>query len=286
MQSKSTINTTKTQVSLISGSFLILLAIFVFMLFGFGVEGQATFRLSRPSDPYALPNLVLPAQNFIGIASLVIAFFGARLIVKAPKEFTVFFAISFFLAVSAFLVWATAGKSFSLTGMLQATVIRAVPIALAAMAGIMCERVAVINIGIEGMLLAGAFAGALFGSIFGNMLGLLLAISVGGFFGLILALLVVTFRVDQIIAGVAINILVLGLTSFFTSHLLKKNPQLNDASVFKAIQIPTIEIHMSDINKRESFRKKSVLKNVCKKSIIGHGKHSYLKGLQYLNQIL
>jgi simple sugar transport system permease protein len=55
-----------------------------------------------------------------------------------------------------------------------------------------------------------------------------------------LALLVVTFRVDQIIAGVAINILVLGLTSFFTSHLLKKNPHLNDAAVFKAIQIPIL----------------------------------------------
>ena len=58
------------------------------------------------------------------------------------------------------------------------------------------------------------------------------------------------------------------------------------ADTIKAIQIPTIEIHMSDINKRESFRKKSVLKNVCKKSIIGYGKHSYLKGLQYLNQII
>ena len=58
------------------------------------------------------------------------------------------------------------------------------------------------------------------------------------------------------------------------------------ADTIKAIQIPTIEIHMSDINKRESFRKNSVLKNVCKKSIIGYGKHSYLKGLQYLNQIL
>jgi len=235
---KKKINNIRTRDSLFPGTALILLAIFIFILFGLGVEGEATFRLSRPTDPYALPNLVLPAESFIGIASLVIAFFGARLIVKAPKEYTIFFAISFFLAVAAFLVWATAGKSFSLTGMLQATVVRAVPIALAAMAGIMCERVAVINIGIEGMLLAGAFAGALFGSIFGSVIGLLIAIAVGGFFGLFLALLVVTFRVDQIIAGVAINILVLGLTSFFTSHLLKKNPQLNDASVFKAIHIP------------------------------------------------
>ena len=237
-RNKMKIDYIRNRYSLFPGTALILLAIFVFILFGLGVEGEATFRLSRPTDPYALPNLILPAESFIGIASLAIAFFGARLIVKAPKEYTIFFAISFFLAVAAFLVWATAGKSFSLTGMLQATVVRAVPIALAAMAGIMCERVAVINIGIEGMLLAGAFSGALFGSIFGGVIGLLIAITVGGFFGLLLALLVVTFRVDQIIAGVAINILVLGLTSFFTSHLLKKNPQLNDAAVFKTIHIP------------------------------------------------
>ena len=54
----------------------------------------------------------------------------------------------------------------------------------------------------------------------------------------ILAALVVTFRVDQIIAGVAINIFVLGITSFLTSHLLKSNPELNDAPIFKSIDIP------------------------------------------------
>ena len=196
--------------------------------------------MSRPTDPFALPNLILPAHSFIGISALLIAFFGGRIIIKAPKKFTLFIALSFFLAIAAFLVWATAGKSFSLTGMLQATVVRAVPIALAAMAGILCERVAVINIGIEGMLLAGAFAGALFGSIFGNFFGLILAVLVGGFFGFILAALVVTFRVDQIIAGVAINIFVLGITSFLTSHLLKSNPELNDAPVFKSINLPVL----------------------------------------------
>ena len=87
VQSQQPINMTRVHGSLIAGSFLILLAIFVFILFGFGVEGEATFRLSRPSDPYALPNLVLPAENSIGIASLIIAFFGARLIVKTPKEY-------------------------------------------------------------------------------------------------------------------------------------------------------------------------------------------------------
>ena len=237
---KNNIEEKKTKKSIIVGLCLIVLGSIIYIFLGFNIEGYATFRLSRPTDPFALPNLILPAHSFIGIAALLIAFFGGRIIIKAPKKFTLFIALSFFLAIAAFLVWATAGKSFSLTGMLQATVVRAVPIALAAMAGILCERVAVINIGIEGMLLAGAFAGALFGSIFGNFFGLILAVLVGGFFGFILALLVVTFRVDQIIAGVAINIFVLGITSFLTSHLLKSNPELNDAPVFKSINLPVL----------------------------------------------
>ena len=231
-------NTTKKPI--IVGLCLIALGCIIYIFLGLNIEGYANFRLSRPTDPFALPNLILPAHSFIGISALLIAFFGGRIIIKAPKKFTLFIALSFFLAIAAFLVWATAGKSFSLTGMLQATVVRAVPIALAAMAGILCERVAVINIGIEGMLLAGAFAGALFGSIFGNFFGLILAVLVGGFFGFILAALVVTFRVDQIIAGVAINIFVLGITSFLTSHLLKSNPELNDAPVFKSINLPIL----------------------------------------------
>ena len=237
---KNNIKENKTKKSVILGLCLIALGSIIYIFLGLNIEGYATFRLSRPTDPFALPNLILPAHSFIGISALLIAFFGGRIIMKAPKKFTLFIALSFFLAMAAFLVWATAGKSFSLTGMLQATVVRAVPIALAAMAGIMCERVAVINIGIEGMLLAGAFAGALFGSIFGNFFGLILAVVVGGFFGFILAALVVTFRVDQIIAGVAINIFVLGITSFLTSHLLKSNPELNDAPVFKSIILPVL----------------------------------------------
>ena len=237
---KNNIEENKTKKSIIVGLCLIALGSIIYIFLGVNIEGYATFRLSRPTDPFALPNLILPAHSFIGISALLIAFFGGRIIIKAPKKFTLFIALSFFLAIAAFLVWATAGKSFSLTGMLQATVVRAVPIALAAMAGILCERVAVINIGIEGMLLAGAFAGALFGSVFGNFFGLILAVLVGGFFGFILAALVVTFRVDQIIAGVAINIFVLGITSFLTSHLLKSNPELNDAPVFKSINLPVL----------------------------------------------
>ncbi|MCB1455918.1 MAG: ABC transporter permease, partial [Nitratireductor sp.] len=104
----------------------------------------------------------------------------------------------------------------------------------------LCERVAVVNIAIEGMLLAGAFTGAVIGSLLGGPMGVLSAMLVGGAFGMLLATLVVTYRVDQIIAGVAINLLVLGLTSYMSSQVLTHHRELNNAPIFKAIDIPIL----------------------------------------------
>ena len=49
-----------------------------------------------------------------------------------------------------------------------------------------------------------------------------------------------------------------------------------------SINIPTVEVHISDINNREDFRKKSVISDVCKATISGKGKNSYLEGLMFL----
>ncbi|MEZ5768500.1 MAG: ABC transporter permease [Paracoccaceae bacterium] len=148
--------------------------------------------------------------------------------------------IGLLFAVMAFLVWADAGKSFNLTGMLSETMVRAVPIALGGLAGVLSERVAVVNIAIEGMLLAGAFTGALMGSLLGSWIGLFAAVAIGGMFGLILAALVVTFRMDQIIAGVVINLFVLGLTSYVTSQVFAEHRWMNNAKVFGKIEIPLL----------------------------------------------
>ena len=51
-----------------------------------------------------------------------------------------------------------------------------------------------------------------------------------------------------------------------------------------SINIPTIEVHISDIQNRESFRKKSVVSDVCKATISGKGKNSYLEGLKNLTE--
>jgi len=105
---------------------------------------------------------------------------------------------------------------------------------------VLSERVAVVNIAIEGMLLAGAFTGALVGSLMGGVSGLVAAVAIGGLFGFILAALVVTYRMDQIIAGVVINLFVLGLTSYVSSQVFQQYRSLNDAPVFRAVKIPLL----------------------------------------------
>ena len=92
----------------------------------------------------------------------------------------------------------------------------AVPLVLAAMVGIIGERTGVVNIGIEGQMLMSAFA-SFFGSVItGNIyLGMLIGIAAGLIMGGFLAVAAVKWEMDQIIAGVVINIVAAGLTSFF-----------------------------------------------------------------------
>lgn len=235
------LDTAKVRQARISGWILLALALLAALVFGAGSEGTATFRLSRPNDPWALPNLLVPAAAFNYLVAAVLAFLGVRQFLRGGVRWTgLSLGIGLAIATAAFLVWATAGKGFSLTGMLQATVVAAVPITLGGLAGVLSERVGVVNIAIEGMLLAGAFTGALLGSLLGGVVGLLSAVAIGGLFGFILAALVVTYRVDQIIAGVVINLFVLGVTSYVSSQVYSEHRFLNNAPIFSPIRIPVL----------------------------------------------
>ncbi len=223
----------------IAGVALILLAFLVLFVLDVSGGSVATFKLARVKGE--LPDLVVPGGPFNYTAAAVLAFLGARQFLKGGGRWSsLSLGAGLFIAVLAFLVWATADKSFYLTGMLQATVVRAMPIALGGLAGVLCERVAVVNIAIEGMLLAGAFTGALVGSIAGGWAGLMAAVLVGGVFGIVLAALVVTYRMDQIIAGTVINLFVLGVTSYVSSQVFQSHRTLNNAPVFRAVKIPVL----------------------------------------------
>ncbi len=102
------------------------------------------------------------------------------------------------------------------TSVLYTAIQLSIPLVLAAMVGVMCERTGVVNIGIEGTLLVSAFTSFFVGAIVKDIyIGLIAGILTGALVGLLLALMAVNWKMDQIIAGVIINILAAGITSFY-----------------------------------------------------------------------
>ena len=136
--------------------------------------------------------------------------------------------------VCAFLVWAVAGRGQSLqfTSLLSGALFLSVPLIFGAMAGSVCEHVGVIDVAIEGQLLAGAFMAAVFGSLSKNpWIGLISAPVAGALIGALLALFAVRYWVDHIIVGVVLNVLVTGLTSYLFSTVLTKNTAIFSMTV-------------------------------------------------------
>ena len=107
---------------------------------------------------------------------------------------------------------------------MSAALLLAVPIGLAALGGLFSERAGVVNIGLEGQMILGTWFGA-WGSLqFGPWVGLLIGIAGGALGGLLHALATVTFGVDHVVSGVAINILAAGVARFLSELFYTDNP--------------------------------------------------------------
>ena len=225
------------------GVVLILLGVFVFWAFGLGVEpgSISTFNLSLLGERFQGLTWEVNSQWLSFTVAVILAFLGGWVLRRTHVKWTnLALGIGLALLALAFLTWAASGKSFNLTGMLRSTVILSVPVTLGALTGLMCERVAVINIAIEGQLLTAAFVGTIVGSAYGIWVGLIAAMLSGALLGAVLAVLAIKFRIDQIIAGVVINIFALGLTSFLARRVLAEAQDLNAPGTFVAFKIPIL----------------------------------------------
>ena len=222
------------------GIVLILLGAFVLWVFGLGVAPglTSTFNLSLPGERIQDLSWEVDSRWLAFIVAGILAFLGGWVLRRSHVKWTnLALAIGLALFALAFLTWAAAGGSFNLTGMLRSTVILSVPVTLGALTGLMCERVAVINIAIEGQLLTAAFVGTIVGSAWGIWAGLVGAMLTGAVLGAVLAVLAIRFRVDQIIAGVVINIFALGITSFLARRVLAEAQDLNSPGRFTSLKI-------------------------------------------------
>jgi len=132
-------------------------------------------------------------------------------------------------AIVVLIGQATQSPFVIVTSMLATTITVATPLTLGSLSGLFCERSGVVNIGIEGMMLAGAFFGWLAGlycyEIYGipaftsQIVGVFAAMLTGGLMALLHAWLSITFKVDQIIGGTVINILAVGISGFLNRQL-------------------------------------------------------------------
>ncbi len=228
-----------------------LVAAGTFALFGlidiaaFGVfahRGDATFALALPTASVHVPSIHAPAAQVcyvLGAASIAL---GAWRSVTQPsrrvRRLSIAVVLLFF--VISLLCWADAGNTIPINTviLLQSTLAGSIPLILGALAGCMCERSGVINIAIEGQLLVGAFAAAVVSSVAGVWLGLVTGSLSGGLVGAVLAAFAIKYFVDQIILGVVLNVLALGLTNYLYDRFLVTHANLNAANTFNVIKIP------------------------------------------------
>ncbi|MGB9776607.1 MAG: ABC transporter permease [Anaerolineae bacterium] len=236
------------------GFILIGAGLLIYLLFArVAAPGQvSTFGLNfgQVAQTAPVPDLVLPTAPTLYALALICAFLGGWQLARGFRRVNLVLGVVAGIFVWAFLTWASQGRSFNLTGMLNSALLRAVPIALAGLSGVICERCAVINIGIEGMMLTGAFTATLMGSLALNVwgwpswasmpLGLVCALISGALMGLLLAVLAVRFKVNQIIAGTAINILAVGITSFLSARILAHFQQLNNTGTLQPVPVPLL----------------------------------------------
>jgi ABC-type uncharacterized transport system permease subunit len=226
-----------------------ILAVVAFIFFGLlGPSQTASFGISTGGDFFQLPALQVPA--FLGgivlsVIMLGLAAYAIYLKTKdraAPSWLPIAFIVLF---VAAFLIWVVGGArtpSISLAGLIAGSVTLAVPLVFGSLSGVLCERVGVVNIAIEGQLLGGAFTAAIVASMTNSaIIGLVAAALAGAAVSMVLALFSIKYVVNQIIVGVVLNVLVSGLTGFLFSTVMQANKeQFNSPDRLPIIDIPVL----------------------------------------------
>jgi len=218
-------------------------ALLVFGIFPKGGE-QVTYSFVLGNEWILIKEWIIDSKTgAIGFAiASLLAVFVATLQFKARK--TIRLASGLFGAtfLMSFLCWAAAGKFVPFTGLLQGGLILAVPLIFGAMAGIISERSGVINIAIEGQLLAGAFMSGVIASLMqSTWAGLLVAPFAGMAISWLLAVFAIKYGIDQVVLGFVLNVLVIGVTNFLYGKLLiPYQSTWNSGGTFDIIEIPIL----------------------------------------------
>jgi simple sugar transport system permease protein len=141
---------------------------------------------------------------------------GPRLLQGIPRWQLVLGGGVLLIVVLSIVREVTGANELTSSGTFAAVLVLAMPIMLAGLGGLYSERVGIVNIGLEGMMILGTWFGAWAGWKFGAWTGVIVGILGGALGGLVHAVATVTFGIDQVVSGVAINILAAGLARFLS----------------------------------------------------------------------
>ena len=220
------------------------LAVVILVFFGIlGKPESVAFELTGVREAIQLPNIDVPS-NVLGIASgillLAIAGFVAWQVAKNVRS-SIWLSILFgAIALVALLGWLAGGSVVPVAFILGSALVLAVPIILGAMAGVMSERVGVVNIAIEGQLLTGAFMASVVSTLTGNqIIGIISAMITAALFSAVLAVFAIRFLAQQIIVGVVLNVLAIGITNFlYQQWVTEDESATNSPGTLPIIHIP------------------------------------------------
>jgi general nucleoside transport system permease protein len=237
------------RVPIILGVFA-LISILLFMVLG--RDGTSTFTFTGDENgSIVLPELPLGTRAtgiVVAILAVLLAI-GSALFVRAGRKTPLWYiAIFTVVVIVGFLAWTTANHTLHVTGLLTGSLALSAPLIFGALGGLVSERVGVTNVAIEGQLLAGAFVAAVSATITHSIIvGIICAMLAGVLVSFVLGAFAVKYAVNQVIVGIVLNVLVLGLTTFFYQIVLVNNqlalnspPQLKDIDIPLLSQIPVI----------------------------------------------
>ncbi len=215
------------------------------LLLAVGSHGDATFSMQGATSWFTIPNITVPAGpgNWVlTVLAFAASGYAVALAARGRTVPTWPVVVAGVALVLAFLSWTVAGNqaaAIPVMRLLSGALVFAVPLAFGALSAVVCERSGVVNIAIEGQMIAGAFAAVIASSATGNpWVGLITAPLAGVAVAWLLGVFAIKYRVDNIIVGVVLNMLAIGLTSFLFSILFVGST----AGLNQALALPTLPI--------------------------------------------
>lgn len=223
-----------------AGTLFVVLGGFAAVVFGWLSPAGQDARFTLTDDQLALA-ITIPARPGAVAFGLICLITGVLLLTGvATPRMGLATGVALGTFVMSFLCWQVAGEFMPLVSIASGTLFLALPLIFGGLAGVLCERAGVINIAIEGQFLMGAFAGAMIATLTASLWLGLIAAAVGGLLiALLLAVFAIRYLVDQIVLGVVLDVLALGLTGFLYERLMQVYPAtFNNPGVFTKVAIP------------------------------------------------